>query len=100
MSFYFFRSLRDEVLGTQVYTTFLDLGMVRDKIILPDEGLADRLFKDPSTEMQRKLNWGRVRAGLVPYLRQKKVPPFFSALTVVVVPADFGPLKEGVHYAL
>jgi DNA sulfur modification protein DndB len=88
------------VKGTQFGTTYwsgkLTLASVARDVLPPNDKFWDPIF-DPTEGAQRELNRTRVVDKMVPYLLTRK-HPFFSAITVVLVPIDGDELVEGRDY--
>ena len=68
-----------------------------ERIRPPNDPFWDHIF-DPVEGAQRDLNKRRVIDQMVPYLLNKSAHPFFSAITVILVPVEGSHLKEGEDY--
>jgi DNA sulfur modification protein DndB len=94
---YVFPAIRAKQGNRDYYLTTMTYGEVAKLVDLPDERVGDRLLSDTS-DMQRKLNWSRVRGEMKDYLL-KNQDAFYSALTLFVVPLDLTTeLKEGKDF--
>lgn len=82
--------------GTHYWSGKMPVGSVR-RIRRPSDPFWDYIF-DPVERAQRDLNKGRVSRDMVPYLLNAAAHPFFSALSLILVPVEGGELKQGDHF--
>jgi DNA sulfur modification protein DndB len=94
---YVFPAIRGKQGDRDYYLSSMTYGEVAKLVDLPDERAFDRLLTGTS-DMQRKLNWSRVRGEMKDYLVKNK-DAFYSALTLFLVPLDLtSPLQEGKDF--
>jgi DGQHR domain-containing protein len=94
---YVFPAIRATQRGRTFYLSTMTYGEVAKLVDLPDDKVNDRLLDD-TTDMQRKLNWSRVKGEMKDYLL-KNENAFYSALTLFVVPLDLTTeLEEGKDF--
>src|SRR5438132_5422267 len=94
---YVFPAIRAKQGDREYYMTTMTYGEVAKLVDLPDERVGDRLLSDTS-DMQRKLNWQRVKKEMKEYLLSNQ-DAFYSALTLFIVPLDLSSdLKEGTDF--
>jgi DNA sulfur modification protein DndB len=90
------KAVKGKFFGTPYWTGKMKLASVARDILPPNDPFWDPIF-DPSEGAQRELNRSRVTDKMVPYLLHHS-NPFFSAITVVLVPIDGDNLVEGRDY--
>src|SRR2546430_7706085 len=94
---YVFPAIRGVQKGRMFYLSSLTFGEVAKLVDLPDDKVGDRILGDTS-DMQRKLNWARVRGDMKEYLLDNE-DAFYSALTLFIVPLDLtSTLKPDTDY--
>lgn len=89
--------VKGDFLGTPYWSGKMPVGSVR-RIRRPSDQFWNDIF-DPVERAQRELNKARVTRDMVPYLLNKQAHPFFSALSLILVPVEGGTLKPGVDFA-
>lgn len=90
-------AVKGDFFGTPYWSGKLSLAAVENQLHQPSDPRWDLIF-DPSEGAQRELNLNRVIKDMVPYLTTPNYNPFFSALTVIMVPVNGESLVEGVDY--
>ena len=93
---YTFPAVKGEQNGTEYFLTTLEYGEVDSLVELPEEYFGKQLLNG-DLPMQRELNWSRVRNQMREYLLNGDYP-FYSALTLFIVPRDLEPLEPGEGY--
>jgi DGQHR domain-containing protein len=94
---YVFPAIRGKQGDRDYYLSSMTYGEVAKLVDLPDERVGDRLLTGTS-DMQRKLNWSRVRGEMKDYLVRNN-DAFYSALTLFIVPLDLtSDLQEGKDF--
>jgi DNA sulfur modification protein DndB len=94
---YVFPAIRAKQGDRDYYLSSMTYGEVAKLVDLPDERVFDSLLTGTS-DMQRKLNWSRVRGEMKDYLVRNK-DAFYSALTLFIVPLDLTiDLQEGKDF--
>jgi DGQHR domain-containing protein len=88
--------VKGQFFGTPYWSGKMKVAAV-DRIRPPDDEFWDHIF-DPVERAQRELNKRRIIDEMVPYLLNKASHPFFSAITVILVPVEGTQLKEKVDY--
>jgi DNA sulfur modification protein DndB len=88
--------VKGDFFGTPYWSGKMKIAAV-DRIRTPNDPFWDHIF-DRAEGAQRDLNKRRVIEQMVPYLLNKGGHPFFSAITVILVPVEGIDLKEGVDY--
>jgi DNA sulfur modification protein DndB len=92
--------VKSKMRETEFFTGSISWAAVKNSLLPPDDPEWDSIFgknDDDSSGAQRKLNRKRVEDAIVPYLLNTD-SPFFSSLTLMMVPMDGSILQEGVHY--
>lgn len=82
--------------GSEYWAGKMSIASV-ERIRPPSDHFWDHIF-DPVEGAQRDLNKRRVIDQMVPYLLNKTAHPFFSAITVILVPVEGDHLKEGEDF--
>lgn len=90
-------AVKGEFFGTPYWSGKMKLAAIENMLHAPSDERWDHIF-DPSQGAQRDLNITRVIRDMVPYLTKPGFRPFFSALTVIMVPMDGATLTEGEDY--
>lgn len=93
---YLLPAVKGEQNGIEFYLSTLEYGEVDTLVELPQEFFGKTLLNGDMA-MQRELNWPRVRQQMRDYLLNGD-HPFYSALTLFIVPRDLSPLKPGEGY--
>lgn len=87
-------AVKGDFFGTPYWSGKMKLAAIENMLHPPSDERWDHIF-DPSQGAQRELNAGRVIREMVPYLTKPGYRPFFSALTVIMVPMDGDQLEMG-----
>lgn len=90
------KAVKGEFFGTPYYSGKLALAEVAHFIKPPSDPMWDDVFEGSSA--QRDLTKSRVMNDMVPYLMNPDYHPFFSALTLIMVPMNGETLTEGLDY--
>jgi len=89
------KAVKGSFFNTPYWSSKMKLAVVGNNIRSPKDPFWDDIFDD-AHQAQRDLNMRRVIDQMVPYLGKEGA--FFSALTVILVPASGDHLEEGKHY--
>jgi DNA sulfur modification protein DndB len=90
------KAVKGHFLGTHYWSGKMKIAAINN-IRPPNDPFWNHIF-DPVDRSQRDLNRRRVVEDMVPYLLNKAAHPFFSAITVILVPVEGTHLKEGTDY--
>jgi DNA sulfur modification protein DndB len=87
-------AVKGDFFGTPYWSGKMTLAAIENNLHSPSDQRWDHIF-DPAHGAQRELNSGRVMREMVPYLTKPGYRPFFSALTVIMVPMGGDKLEMG-----
>lgn len=90
------KAVKGEFFGTPYWSGKMKLAAISNVIKPPADPMWDEIFEGSSA--QRDLTKSRVMNDMVPYLLKPDYNPFFSALTLILVPVDGEHLVEGTDY--
>lgn len=86
--------VKGRMCGNDFYLGSMTFSGIDKYVLAPDDERWDRIFKG-AEDAQRKLNKRRVTSDMVPYLTKTETNPFFSALTLILIPLTGEKLEEG-----
>ncbi|NYF30663.1 DNA sulfur modification protein DndB [Sphingopyxis sp. JAI108] len=90
------KAVKGSFFGTPYWSGKMKLAAISNVIKPPADSMWDEIFEGHSA--QRDLTKSRVMNDMVPYLLKPDYHPFFSALTLILVPVDGEHLVEGTDY--
>lgn len=90
------KAVKGSFFDTPYWSGKMKLAAISNVIKPPADPMWDEIFEGSSA--QRDLTKSRVMNDMVPYLLKPDYHPFFSALTLILVPVDGEHLVEGVDY--
>jgi DGQHR domain-containing protein len=90
------KAVKGDFFGTHYWSGKMKIAAI-NRIRPPNDPFWDHIF-DPVDRSQRDLNRRRVMEEMVPYLLNKAAHPFFSAITIILVPVEGTHLNEGTDY--
>lgn len=90
---YSYEALRGTFNATEYFLVNMPFGEIARLTELPDERQGTYLLSGLS-DMQREINWRRVKGEMRDYLLNNP-DAFFSSLSLFIVPLDLMPLREG-----
>lgn len=90
------KAVKGSFFDTPYWSGKMKLAAISNVIKPPADPMWDEIFEGSSA--QRDLTRSRVMNDMVPYLLKPDYHPFFSALTLILVPVDGEHLVEGVDY--
>ena len=90
------KAVKGTFFGTPYWSGKMKLAAISNVIKPPADPMWDEIFEGSSA--QRDLTRSRVMNDMVPYLMKQNYHPFFSALTLILVPVDGEHLVQGVDY--
>lgn len=90
------KAVKGSFFGTPYWSGKMKLAAISNAIKPPADPMWDEIFEGSSA--QRDLTRSRVMNDMVPYLLKPDYHPFFSALTLILVPVDGEHLVERVDY--
>src|SRR5215469_8427755 len=93
---YTFPAVKGKQKDTEFFLVTMDYGEIARLVVLPESTEGQRLL-DGEQDMQRRLNWARVKNEMKNYLVQNP-DSFYSSLTLFLVPHNLRPLTEGEGY--
>lgn len=90
------KAVKGSFFDTPYWSGKMKLAAISNVIKPPADPMWDEIFEGSSA--QRDLLKSRVMNDMVPYLLKPDYHPFFSALTLILVPVDGEHLVEGIDY--
>lgn len=90
------KAVKGTFFDTPYWSGKMKLAAISNVIKPPADPMWDEIFEGSSA--QRDLTRSRVMNDMVPYLLKPDYHPFFSALTLILVPVDGEHLVDGVDY--
>lgn len=84
--------VKGDFFGSEYWSGKMSVAAI-NRIRRPSDPFWDDIF-DPVERAQRDLNKGRVASAMVPYVLNKTKSPFFSALSVILVPVEGTTITE------
>jgi DNA sulfur modification protein DndB len=91
-----YNAIRGQLNTTEYYLVNMPFGEIARLTELPQERNGEYLLSGLD-DMQREINWRRVKGEMRDYLINNP-DAFFSSLALFIVPQDLSPIEEGRHY--